>query len=194
MMLNAYTTRDEFLRVQILDAARTCVEHKGVDKTRIGDIANELGLARQTIYNYFNNKNELIDAMFLRVTIALSEDIISKIEQHASLEDKFTHLCLLAIKGFPADPVLRQLLLTGSKYLQEFGITNDAVQKFWGHVLAGIFKDYPMLAKQSEEISEMLARNIVSFFIIPDQHSRTDMELESYIRRRIIPSLHLPVD
>lgn len=48
---------------QIVEAARTLYEEKGVSKTTVKDVADALGVARSLIYHYFSDKGELTSAV-----------------------------------------------------------------------------------------------------------------------------------
>jgi AcrR family transcriptional regulator len=51
---------------QILSAAVEVIIHLGYDKTTMGDIAEEAGLSRRTIYLYFKGKEDLFEALIQR--------------------------------------------------------------------------------------------------------------------------------
>ena len=184
-------SHEDMIKNQIMDAAIICIERKGVDKTRIGDVANELGLARQTIYNYFTNKNELMNATFSRSALSLAENVRAHISQFSDIEDKFTHAILHAIDEFPKNPVLDHVITSGGQFLLDFGISRQTMQAFGEMVLVDIFDEQPFLQTQSEEICEFISRNILSFLIMPDKEPRKSKQLELFVRRRIIPGLGL---
>jgi AcrR family transcriptional regulator len=51
---------------QILDAAVAQIIRHGYDKTTMGDIADEAGVSRGTVYLYFKGKDELFEALVYR--------------------------------------------------------------------------------------------------------------------------------
>jgi AcrR family transcriptional regulator len=57
---------------QILAAALAVFAQKGYGDTRIGDIANAAGIAKGTIYLYFESKGALFEAVFLRMFGAMT--------------------------------------------------------------------------------------------------------------------------
>lgn len=192
MLQSAVTSREELLRNQIMDAAISCIEKKGIDKTRIGDIAKEMGLVRQTIYNYFSSKNALLEAMFSRESVVLAENTAAHIEGFKNLEDKFVQAFLYVFKTFPQNAVLSHIAQSGNSYVLESGISRQTMQMFGELVLQKVFADNPELNEQSGEIAELLSRNIMSFILMPDQEPRSEKELEMFIRRRLIPGIGLP--
>lgn len=58
---------------EILDAAERLFGTKGYDHTSTGDILNEIGIARGTLYYHFKSKEEILDAMIERMTGRLIE-------------------------------------------------------------------------------------------------------------------------
>lgn len=55
---------------EILDAAEMLFTSKGYAKTTINDILNEVGIAKGTFYYYFKSKEEVMDAIIMRVVNA----------------------------------------------------------------------------------------------------------------------------
>ena len=188
-MQATYPSYEDVLRAKIMDAAIVCMTEKGIDKTRIGDIATMLGISRQTIYNYFANKNRLFDAVLSREAISLVDKIARHIDQFDALDDKLTQAFLCAIEEFPQNPVLSHVITSGGQYLREVGHSRAQMQLFGELVLQSVFEQHPELKNDSAEICEFLSRNIISFLLMPDPEPRTPQELEGYVRRRLLPGL-----
>lgn len=58
---------------EILDVAERLFGTKGFDSTSTGDILDEIGIARGTLYYHFKSKEEILDAMIIRMTNRLIE-------------------------------------------------------------------------------------------------------------------------
>ncbi len=58
---------------EILDVAERLFGTKGFDNTSTGDILNEVGIARGTLYYHFKSKEDILDAMIDRMTGRLVE-------------------------------------------------------------------------------------------------------------------------
>lgn len=71
-------------RNEILDVAERLFCTKGFDATSTGDILNEVGIARGTLYYHFNSKEEILDAMIERITCDLLRKA-SAIAENASI-------------------------------------------------------------------------------------------------------------
>jgi AcrR family transcriptional regulator len=60
---NRFERRKNATRQKLLDAGRQCFGEKGVDLTTIQDITDAADLGRGTFYNFFETKDELVDAI-----------------------------------------------------------------------------------------------------------------------------------
>jgi TetR/AcrR family acrAB operon transcriptional repressor len=65
----------EATRNQLLDAAETVFNEKGVARTSLADIATTAGVTRGAIYWHFKNKADLFHAMLERVKMPMDEMI-----------------------------------------------------------------------------------------------------------------------
>jgi AcrR family transcriptional regulator len=78
-MNHSPTTKKEvvaaFRTREILAAARRLMEQKGVDALTMDEIAQAAGVAKGTIYLYFQSKDELIQALLSQVGEAISLDL-----------------------------------------------------------------------------------------------------------------------
>ncbi len=65
---------------QILDAAVAQIVRHGYDKTTMGDIADEAGVSRGTVYLYFKGKGELFEALVYREYIEYARTWLELVE------------------------------------------------------------------------------------------------------------------
>jgi AcrR family transcriptional regulator len=65
---------------QILDAAAAVIIRLGYDKATIGDIAEEAGASRRTVYFYFKGKEELFEVLLYREYMEYSHAWLERIE------------------------------------------------------------------------------------------------------------------
>jgi AcrR family transcriptional regulator len=69
------STGAEEKRRLILDAAVRVFAHKGFHTSRVGDIAEEAGVAHGLLYHYFPSKDEVLDTIFRETWSRLLEEI-----------------------------------------------------------------------------------------------------------------------
>lgn len=65
------TDRGRRTREALLIAARKVFEHKGYPATRMGDIANQAGVAHGTVYTYFEDKAAVFQGVVYQLTSQL---------------------------------------------------------------------------------------------------------------------------
>ncbi len=65
---------------QILDATAAVIIRLGYDKTTMSDIAEEAGASRRTVYQYFNGKEELFEALLYREYLQYAQTWLDYIE------------------------------------------------------------------------------------------------------------------
>ncbi len=58
--MNGYKKRKELMRGRIRQAAYGLFKTYGFKKVSMGEIASKAGISPVTIYNHFNNKEELV--------------------------------------------------------------------------------------------------------------------------------------
>ena len=84
---------------QILDAAQAIFARYGVSKTTMNDIAREAGIARQTLYNKYPGKSEVLRACVRQygdTSLAQVQEAWKSEPTFAGQLDKFFALCPLA--------------------------------------------------------------------------------------------------
>jgi TetR/AcrR family transcriptional regulator len=65
---------DEEARRRILDAAGRCIVRRGNSQFRMGEVADEAGVSRSTVYRYFPGRDDvLLGLMLMRVDKALGD-------------------------------------------------------------------------------------------------------------------------
>lgn len=103
--------RAEAKRQQILAAARTKFLTTGVAETSIDAICAEAGVSKQTIYAYFDGKDDLLRAVLGSLVEDQIDGLAGQLDTHAiaSLSQLREHLVALAVRTAEA--------LTSSDYL-----------------------------------------------------------------------------
>jgi len=186
-----YPGYDEQVRQRLQDAAIACVREVGVGKVSMRQIAAHAGMVRQTVYNYYPNKNQLLADAFNREGTRLALAIADHIRDVVTAEDQFIEAFLYVVEHFPRNPILALMLESGGDFLRVVGMSYYPFGPFGQLAFAELFRANPPLAEQAEEISEFWARNALSFLTLRGATERTREELEDYARRRLLPGLHL---
>lgn len=80
----AMTTRE----TEILDAALRVFSRYGVKRSSMGDLAQEAGVSRQTLYNLYRNKDEILRALIRAFTQTALREIAEGVARSPHLGDQ----------------------------------------------------------------------------------------------------------
>jgi TetR/AcrR family transcriptional regulator, fatty acid metabolism regulator protein len=117
-------------RQLILDAAVRVFARKGYHTCRVGDIAEEAGVAHGLLYPYFNSKEEVLETIF-RTTWTLMLDAINGVESLGEpAREQLRKVAAIVLRSWRDTPDIVSVLVrevTRSPHLQqEIGETEQA--------------------------------------------------------------------
>lgn len=82
-------TKDEGKRDAVCAAAIKLITENGFEDTSISKIANEAGVSPATIYVYFENKEELLNEVYLKVRREMSAAMMADLDPAGPIEEEF---------------------------------------------------------------------------------------------------------
>jgi TetR/AcrR family transcriptional regulator, fatty acid metabolism regulator protein len=138
------TTAVEDKRRQLLDAAVRVFARKGYHASRVGDIAEEAGVAHGLLYHYFNSKDEVLEAVFHENWSVLLARIASVEETEEPAADQLRHVAAILLRTWLHLPDVVRVVV------REFGRSPE---------LAGRIGD---LAQPIDVIQRVIARGVES--------------------------------
>ena len=77
-------------RQVIIDAAHTCFRECGLRKTTVVDIGRVAGVSRSTIYSYFRDKAEIVEACAENTSYRFYREMAKAMDAGSLLEDKLS--------------------------------------------------------------------------------------------------------
>ncbi len=99
MQKNTTTTEyKKALRQRIIDAAMQCFMQKGIKAVRMDDIANELSISKRTLYEIFQNKEELLFEGVKNATEQQRQSMLVYSQQHNDVMQIILHFYVLKIR------------------------------------------------------------------------------------------------
>jgi TetR/AcrR family fatty acid metabolism transcriptional regulator len=116
------STGQEDKRRLILDAAVRVFAHKGYHTSRVGDIAEEAGVAHGLLYHYFRSKEELLETIFRETWRDVLDAVRAVEETDESARDRLAGIAKILLRAWRRDPDLVRVLVrevTRSSHLQE---------------------------------------------------------------------------
>ena len=98
-------------RRQILDAAVRVFARKGFHTSRVGDIAEEAGVAHGLLYHYFSSKHEVLETVFRENWSVLIERIHAVEESGERAHDQLRHVAAIVLRTWLHEPDVVRVLV-----------------------------------------------------------------------------------
>ena len=101
------------LRDDLLDAAATLIIERGFRRVRVQDVADAVGVSRQTVYNEFGDKWRMAQALTMRENERYLDGVDEALNRHADLYSAVAAAVAYTL-GTAADDPLKKATLTGA--------------------------------------------------------------------------------
>jgi TetR/AcrR family transcriptional regulator, fatty acid metabolism regulator protein len=88
----------------ILDAASRVFARKGFHTSRVGDIAEEAGVAHGLLYHYFGSKDEVLDTIFREHWTSLLDRIHAVEQSDEPAVDQLREVAAILLRGWLKEP------------------------------------------------------------------------------------------
>lgn len=184
----------EEARTRILIA--TCARMAEGGTTSTSEIADLLGVTRQTVYRYFPTTNDLLNAASLYAVGDLQDDLVDHMVNHLEVTgdpgEAIVEVVSYVYEHLRDDPVLNRLVAPGQLSITLSGLTAPTSIALGVKILSDFGIDWSAFGLADDEqleLVEHLLRMLQSFFLDPGDPARTGEELRSYLRRWVAPAL-----
>ena len=182
-------------RSRILAATRARLTAAGTTST--SEIADILGVTRQTVYRYFPTTEDLLDAAAMDAVVELESDLVEHTVAHLADEsgdaaDAVVEVVAYVYENLRDDPVLNRLIAPGRISKTIAGLTAPSSIALGDKLLSGFGIDWSTVGLAEDErleLVEHLLRLLQTFFLDPGDPERTSEELRAYLRRWVAPAL-----
>ncbi|WP_323791020.1 TetR/AcrR family transcriptional regulator [Nocardioides sp.] len=186
--------RDE-ARERILSVARGRLDETGA--ASISDVAERVGVTRQTVYRYFPTTEDLLNAAALDAVSDLVDSMVEHVRTHVSQEsgdagDAAVEVVAYVYEHLRDDPALQRLVAPGRLGSTVAELTSPASIALGGELLGRLGIDWSGEAlgeRGRPELVEHLLRTLQSFLLDPGTPERSAGELRAYLQRWLAPTL-----
>lgn len=182
----------------ILQAAKHCYLHFGIDKTGMQDIARHAKLARSTVYRYYATADELLLALISAEMQDVNRQLGKKLARFERPEDTIVEGLLIAIKTIPQHPLLSQVFAGDDSSALRRKIWNSPAIVALGNELMATVLQTALAHGQlqqtvrDEVLIEWVYRILLSFLSLPSNWIRTEKQLRATLHALLIPVLLKP--
>ena len=107
-------------RSQVLSFAKKRFERFGFNKTTVDELARDASISKRTLYQEFENKEKILEELFMFEALSVRKAILTEIKQIAKPEEKLETYIRLAIKYLDANPFIVSVLHDESGFFAPF--------------------------------------------------------------------------
>jgi AcrR family transcriptional regulator len=104
-------SKDSNTESQILDAAKTVFQSKGMDGARMQEIADKAGINKAMLHYYYRNKQLLFEAVFKHAFSLLAPQLNKILNDDSSIEEKIRNFTFNYISFISKHPYLPNFIV-----------------------------------------------------------------------------------
>lgn len=152
----------------------------------IADVAESLGVIRQTVYRYFPSADALMRASAIAAVAGFLDRLAAQVSGMPDPVEAMTEAIVFTLAEVPRTPHLGIMLTPANSAADPDGITSEEAQDFGMTMIKRFDVDWRGYGYDDDalrELVEYLLRIMQSFFVSPGHPPRTDEELRRYLRR-----------
>jgi len=183
------------VRERLLDAAESCLEQFGPQKTSMEDVARAGGMSRATVYRYFENRDALLLGVASRQAANLATEAVAFLAQFNTISDWLVEGCLFTLREIPKRPVFASLVTS---------LDSSAASKLLlgssGMIQIGVQVLRPMFANAKQQdllrddididmLIEWLLRMLWTYLNTPSQVATDEDSMRKLFHMMLIPAV-----
>jgi AcrR family transcriptional regulator len=159
------------LRDDLLDAAAALIIERGFRRVRMQDVADAVGVSRQTVYNEFGDKWRLAQALTLRENDRYLDAVDEAMTRHADLYTAVAAAVTYTLTTAADDPLKKTILTgAGSEDLLPLMTTRAEPVLFAAkqRIITHTLRQWPDLdAVAVTELADVVVRLTMSHVVLP---------------------------
>lgn len=176
---------DEEAAQRIVAAAADLIARTGSAIT-IAEVAESLGVIRQTVYRYFPTADELMRAAAIASVDGFLDQLATHVRGIGDPADAMTEGVMFTLDAVVAIPHLAILLSAPSSAARPSEVTSDLAQDFGMRMITRFDVDWERYGYDEDalrDLVEFTLRTMLSFFVAPSDPARSSTELRRFLKR-----------
>lgn len=150
---------------EIVQAAVSLFMEKGFDRVRLSDISSKVNLGRTTVYEYFNNKNEILASYLEKEMILYHEKVMAIMRKKAEFKDKLLEFINLQLDYGSYHRRFSQLFQSLSRSSEDISAKTEKVIRGKHHEIYSVLTNEFSTAVGRKEIKDIPPSLIMQILI-----------------------------
>jgi AcrR family transcriptional regulator len=182
---------DDAARARLLEAAIRCVARDGMAGANVAAVAAEAGVSRPTVYRYFDDRQELVEATLMHAGRDLAERLGARLRRFPAPAEMAVEAMCFVLDEIPREPVLGAMWTEAVLDADAVaGITRPAALAWSRDALHDLVRAAGWSDQTADEAVEVMLRMLLSLLAAPEPQ-RGVGALRAFLMRRLVPALGL---
>jgi AcrR family transcriptional regulator len=173
---------------RIIDAARAAIDDRGT--VSVSEVAQTLGVTRQTVYRYFPTHEALLGATALSAVEGFLDRLAAHLGSISNATEAVVEGIAYTYEQIAHDKYLSLVLEPGKASALTAGVTSDVAISFGRSILQRFEVDWAAAGFAEgalDELVEVMLRMLQSLIVDPGRPARTGTALRSFLEDWIAP-------
>lgn len=184
---------DAEARQRIVDATARCVDRHGVTKTTLSDVANELGVTRQTVYRHFDRISDIIGEVAAQGAESFVDRLIAHLQGISDPAEAVVEGMVFCVRTIPTEPRLSLLLQLGDSSAFGRGATTADTIAYGAKMLQRFPVDWAAAGIGEDDLNglaEIIMRLLTSLLQHPSRPTQDEARLRALLHRWLAPAFN----
>ncbi|MGU3498896.1 TetR/AcrR family transcriptional regulator [Mycobacterium sp. C31M] len=176
---------DDEATLRIVTAAVDLVSATGA-AISLADVANSLGIIRQTVYRYFPTSDALMHAVAMASVDAFLDRLAAQVRGIHDPAEAITEGTLFTLDEITRTPHLGILLSESYPHNRSEALTSQEARAIGMRMVDRFDVDWAAHGYDEDSLHELVEftlRTMLSFFVAPNDTNRSPDQLRSFLRR-----------
>ncbi|KHO23543.1 TetR/AcrR family transcriptional regulator [Mycolicibacterium setense] len=176
---------DEEASERIVAAAVQLIADTGTSIS-IADVAASLGVIRQTVYRYFPTAESLMHAAAIATVDGFLDRLAESVRGITDPAEAMTEGVMFTLEEVARTPHLRIMLSGPQAAASSVNVASDEGQAFGMRMITRFDVDWEKYGYDESSLRDLVEftlRTMLSFFVAPNEPSRSPEELRRFVRR-----------
>ncbi|MFI0350049.1 TetR/AcrR family transcriptional regulator [Actinomadura sp. 9N407] len=178
---------------RIVDATARCIDRHGVAKTTLSDVANELGVTRQTVYRHFDRISDIIGEVAAQGAESFVDRLIAHLQGISDPAEAVVEGMVFCVRTIPTEPRLSLLLQLGDSNAFGRGATTADTIAYGAKMLQRFPVDWAAAGIGEDDLNglaEIIMRLLTSLLQHPGRPMQDEARLRALLNRWLAPAFN----